>query len=115
MKTCKDCYHFDACVNELGTTKFYKNVIAANNVEKMCPTFKDKSLVLDLPCNVWDILFYFDEFYKKIKEYRVTGIDIVVSCKSLRGSRHSFSLSSFGKTVFLTRDAAEQALKGGAE
>ena len=52
MATCKDCIHFDVCVDKLGTTKFYDNVIAANNVEKLCKNFKDKALVLDLPCNV---------------------------------------------------------------
>lgn len=63
------------------------------------------------PCEVGDTVFSFDEFYKRITEFQVTGIEIVVSCKSLRGGLHAFSISSFGKTLFHTRESAEQALR----
>ena len=107
MKTCKDCYHFDVCdfhITELTTQKIAD-----------CSHFKDKTLVFDLPCKVGDTVFSFDDFYGRITEFQITGIEIVVSCKSLRGSRHAFSSSSFGKTLFHTREALEQALKGGVK
>lgn len=63
------------------------------------------------PCKVGDTVFSFDEFYKRITEFQVTGIEIVVSCKSLRGGLHAFPLSSFGKTLFHQREATERALK----
>ena len=100
MKTCKDCIHYEACHRK-------DREIPANT----CRTFKDNSLVLDLPCKVGDTVFSFDDFYKRITEFQITGIEIVVSCKSSRGSRHAFSSSSFGKTLFHTREALEQALK----
>ncbi len=111
MKTCNDCIHEKICV-----IKAYPDAFENTQWEKEpCDHFKDKSLVLDLPCKVGATVFSFDDFYKRITEFQITGIEIVVLCKSLRGSRHAFSSSSFGKTLFHTREALEQALKGGVE
>ncbi len=107
MKTCKDCIHEKVCV-----IKALPDAFENTRWDKEpCDHFKDKSLVLDLPCKVGDTVFSFDDFYKRITEFQVTGIEIVVSCKSLRGGLHAFSISSFGKTLFHTREALEQALK----
>ena len=64
------------------------------------------------PCKVGDTVFYFDDYYKRIKELQFTGIEPVIDCKSLEGKRQAFLISALGKTVFLTREAAEQGLKG---
>ncbi len=93
MKTCKDCYHFDACVDKLGTTKFYDNVIAANNVEDLCPTFKDNSLVLDLPCKVGDTV------YMPWKWNDRNGIGVLTVTHIIRDS-----LKKYIKTDFYTDD-----------
>ena len=46
MKTCKDCYHYDVCGKKPPEDTTF-------SAEQYCPTdFKDKSLVLDLPCKV---------------------------------------------------------------
>ena len=101
MRTCKDCYHFEACIDKLGTTKFYDNVIAVNNVEDLCSTFKDKPLVFDLPCEIGRTVFIIGSKYRhgRIEHWINTG---------------KFKLSDIpklGKTVFLTIEAAEQVLK----
>lgn len=105
MKTCKDCVHYDVCHVVMIIGEIHECA------ETMCKTFKDKSLVLNLPCKVGDTVFSFDDFYKRITEFQITGIETVVSCKSLRGGLHAFSISSFGKTLFHIRESAEQALK----
>lgn len=133
MKTCKDCYHFDACVDKLGTTKFYDNVIAANNVEDLCKTFKDKSLVLDLPCKVGSTVYvvrsctccseeHKAKCVRRFDERSKTALMRVsvpqrtrrypIRCLKLfaESFKHDF-VGRIGKDVFLTRETAEQALK----
>lgn len=99
--TCKDCYHFDACVDKLGTTKFYDNVIAADNVEKLCPTSKANSLVLELPCEIGKTVFIIG------CKYRHGRMELWINTGKFKLS----DIPKLGKTVFLTREAAEQALK----
>ena len=107
MATCKDCIHFDVCVDKLGTTKFYDNVIAANNVEKLCKNFKDKALVLDLPCNVGSKVYQFDSA-GNVYESEITTI--IFDTNGI-----AFDLKAIGKKIFMSRESAELALKGGDE
>lgn len=88
--------------------------VSPETVSEIAEHLLENGLIVP-PCKVGDTLFYFNDFYKRVREMQVTGIEIVVSCKSSRGSRHAFSSSSFEKTLFHTRESAEQALKGGAE
>ncbi len=119
MKTCKDCYHFDVCVDKLGTTKFYDNVIAANNVEDLCPTFKAKTLVLDLPFPPGGDIYIIDEGVILKLTIAIMHIGFVsdedtyyelIDSESNEGY-WDFKKLDLGRTVFLTREAAEQALK----
>lgn len=57
MKTCKDCYHYEACHRK-------DREIPANT----CRTFKDKSLVLDLPCAIDAEIFMLKDRYKGKKK-----------------------------------------------
>lgn len=104
MATCKDCIHYYACVDRLGTTKFYDNVIAANNVEDLCKTFKDKSLVLDLPCKVGDTVYRQRKKGQSLKRYDNVSLEWIVA-----------HIQEFGVRIFLTLNdyhkSAEQALK----
>lgn len=59
--TCKYCYHYDVCSEKDGTTNFYGKEFACNDVEKRCQYFKNKSLVVELPCKIGD------KAYKVIK------------------------------------------------
>lgn len=65
------------------------------------------------PCKVGDTVFCFDDYYKRITELQFTGIEPVIECKTLKGRRRSFLNAALGKILFLTMEAAEQALKGG--
>lgn len=88
--------------------------VSPETVSEIAEHLLENGLIVP-PCKVGDTVFSFDNFYKRITEFQITGIEIVVSCKSSRGSRHAFSSSSFGKTLFHTRESAEQALKGGVK
>lgn len=52
----------------------------------------------------WVVTAWFDNYYADSKE---AGFEC--------GTHRTFYFDSFGKTVFLTREEAEKALKGGAE
>ena len=43
MMTCRKCLHAPVCFDREGCTKYYGPEIAANNVEKLCIHFVDRS------------------------------------------------------------------------
>lgn len=118
MEGCKGCLHFEVCKDRLGTTKYYDNVIAADNVEKLCPNFKDRTRFVELTCKVGDIIYEIcerkkgGEWKKNIVKRVVRGIEIGLGgCMVARsGTTVVVFLSDLGKTVFLTPEAAEKAL-----
>lgn len=118
MASCKGCLHFEVCKDRLGTTKYYDNVIAADNVEKLCPNFKDRNRFVELPCKVGDTVYLILGVQNRILEFTVKEIRITSRFLQLiftEGNTYSiwdyrFDLH-FGKTVFLTREEAERALK----
>ena len=82
--------------------------------------------VIVLPCKVGDILYVISQMKDKrilpfINEYEVTSIEIkkksIVVYHIMDGYIKNFRQADFGKTVFLTKEEAENALaklKGGA-
>lgn len=108
--TCKDCIH-------------YEEVCEYNNAaldDKPCAAFKDRSRFVELPCKVGDTLYTVVRGYK-IREWVVTDICFsdylpisvrVITARDKRNSEHiRFADHYLGKTVFLTREEAERALK----
>ncbi len=115
-KTCKDCIHYDLC-NRAGTLFNHKAFGA-----EACHFFKNKDHLLELPCAVGDTVYvvmpetsYFDN-----NTFVVTGWEInsegertyrAVCEKDGRLIPLHFGEPNIGKTVFLTREAAEVALE----
>ena len=75
------------------------------------------------PCKVGDTVYVADCSARNepLRECEVTEIGqdrhypyIVVEPKGFRGRRRAYPFRQIGKTVFLTREEAEKALKGGA-
>ena len=67
------------------------------------------------PCKVGDKLYIVADVSKKIIECTIIGVWLYEhSCMVITdsGTIHN---KSFGKTVFLTKEEAEQALKGGVQ
>lgn len=61
--TCKDCYHYDICGFEW----------CDDDALTFCKDFKDKSRIIELPCNVGKTLYcvsYNDNIQPFVKEYK---------------------------------------------
>ena len=107
-KTCADCIHYDLCL---------PNSQAYGFKMKVCVKFKDKSRFIELPCAVGDVVYFIDtcrtaeDYGKKfINSSRVKRISIDNEFAVL----HDHSVILF-ENLFLTKEDAEKALKGGAE
>ena len=104
MATCKDCVHYDVCEFHLDE----KTTMTVNE----CMRFKDKSRFVELPCKIGDTLYYICGNRVESDEVHSIYVDcwnsIAIKLKWVRGRVNS---SEIGKTVFLTREEAEKALK----
>lgn len=115
--TCKDCVHYEVC-------KKYEIDIQVNFYEQefneqefindgICSSFRDKSRLIALPCNVGDTVYYITGIGHnlvtpaKIKEI-IIGKDGIKDLY-VQGNGHNFE-NSFD-IFFLTREEAEKALK----
>ena len=133
MITCKNCLHYEPCrdtyYNDEEQTRIPFGFLEKDGVDKDCAFFKDRSKIIELPCNVkeeiWVNLKAFadipnDVFYKYkvqyINVYRCELFD--VNTVILKRGKHKISIdnfeyfkSLFGKCLFYTKEEAEQALK----
>lgn len=101
MASCKDCINYDACkVAKLN---------ASNEVESWCDLFKDHSHFIELPVKPGEKVFYFDTA-GRIYESTVTQL-VYGATGFLIDSDVMFNSNLIGERFFLTREAAEQALK----
>lgn len=111
-KTCKDCIHYDLCL---------PNSQAYGVKLKVCGKFKDKDRFIELPCAVGDTVYcvvssFVGKTSRRKKSIRQKVIDFVFTMPFMAESNGTILKErDFGKTVFLTKKDAEQALKGGAE
>lgn len=110
-RDCKNCIHYSLCNYEEICHYDSDNIKNA----KDCSFFKDRSCFVELPCNVGDTVYV---LHKQIVCDIVDGIDIEkfpdssilyqIYCEK---SRATYEFKDFGKIIFLTQEAAEQALK----
>ena len=116
MKTCKDCLHVDVCK----WSGLFEDA-------SKCKHFKDKSLCVELPCKVGCVAYrpIITDTKRKpaIHTIIITHIDVGLNKNGV--SPHSFAVGTLkntscgdsfdfdeiGKTVFLSREDAEKALK----
>ena len=103
QSSCKDCVHYEVCL-------FMK--------DKTCMHFKPKSRFVELPCEVGQTVYMpFEGEVTQLSIFRVSVVlimdeDVIIFCdaKSAKVGT-SFSHHNIGKTVFLSREEAENALK----
>lgn len=57
MTTCRDCIHYDVCSKKHWHVEFNKYACDLNDIENRCDDFKDKSLILEKPCNVGNCVY----------------------------------------------------------
>lgn len=121
MASCKDCIHDKVCSEYFHvfwghTANKHSDLI--NSDPKDCPYFKDRSRFVELPCKVGDTVYVIESIAGEEKiiqdhvetmgiGYYADGINIY----QFDGIKTDGYFSDFGKTVFLTREEAEQALK----
>lgn len=110
--TCKDCVHQEACFD------WCRGFV---EITELCEHFKDKSKFIGLPCKVGDTVYvvmpelYGDQIIKAfvneiILNHGETKMLVYYELHQ-NGRIHTLYISFFGKTVFLTYEAAEAALK----
>lgn len=117
--TCKDCIHCDVCSDWENICN--KMSLFSTIKKEVCKDFKDKSKIIELPCKVGDTVYEPRCDRGFIQEYIVIAIHFS-KCSTLYGwelkdgkgiysNTNGFSEYAIGKTVFLTRKEAEQALR----
>jgi len=113
---CKECLHKTVCKYNDGVNQWCVGDFG-------CPYRKNESLIIELPCKVGDIVYvntsmqgwYMREkdkpYAARIVFIGINGTDNFMNVDYQNGHMASFSFSQVGKTVFLTREKAEQALE----
>lgn len=111
--TCKDCIHGEVCNIVVSPNYEYEQ-----NGDKWCQKFKPKSRFVELPCEVGQTVYMpFEGEVTQLSIFRVSVVlimdeEVIIFCdaKSAKVGT-SFSHHNIGKTVFLSREEAEKALK----
>lgn len=104
MATCKDCLHFELCFDD-NITQFDEG-----DAER-CTYFKDRSKYVELPCKVGDVVYAVSKCNNKIFSRKVIEILLKEDNGYIYTEPCYFIFEDFGKTVFLTKEEAEQALR----
>ena len=114
MSKCEKCYHYEACLNSLSENK------VLNNTEVFaCKHYKDKSLIMELPCRVGDVVYvlYTCDLPHEIEQVIINSINICKEHVQIAFSNNSaFTVwendwSVYKKYVFSNREEAERALE----
>ena len=124
--TCKDCLHYEACkekfagLYEIMVEEPKKHLELDPNVEKRCLHFNDRSKWVQLPCKFGDTVYLKLKGVADIIKGNVRKIsfnyknELVICISRKQGNYYTtgnYKMSSFGKTVFLSREEAEKKLK----
>lgn len=126
MATCKECFYFTVCGGFM-PTDYDQDVwdLCAKgkadeipDIEKRCFSFKDQSRFVEFPCKVGDTVWFVGT--SNINRLKLGVIETTVEKLVLKAGGtymklacnavYETSCRSIGKTVFFTREAAEQAL-----
>lgn len=113
MASCKDCINYDVC-----STKG-ANCDRGNN----CVMYKDRNrfveqptvgYLISIPVRIGAYVYFIKSAFSYLKEPKqemVRKIEIYCGETIMRTENRSFGVEKIGKTVFLTREAAEKALE----
>ena len=111
---CENCIYSDIC-------KLFD--VRGVSEESPCSFFKDQNKFIELPCKVGDILYTNIGYkYSRLKnrpfscEVVFIGLNYKYSILNVvyqDGSMEQFNSYDIGKTVFIAKEEAEQALKEG--
>ena len=103
MKSCEECYHYEAC------KEMYEAVLSQDWYPfAICPSFKDRSRIVELPCKLGDKAFWPCPAVNKILPFTVESFIIQ--------DGELFVMGAHGEGEFpwkecrMTREEAEAAL-----
>ena len=120
MVTCNECIHYEPCksliehCNRLAEGSYQIHFpLSAGIGKKICKNFIDKSLILEIPCNVGDKIYQTDgvEIYEStINEVTLTANRFIYVTENIVFDERAIDVS-----IFLTRDQAEMKLRERAD
>lgn len=109
MASCKDCLHSGVCRHNWQDWELEARGIK-NRMDEACSDFKDKSLIIELPCKVGDTVY--EHHNQMIKSYTVReicysdcGFTLILS------DENDIYFEGKPDDYYLTRAEAEQNLK----
>lgn len=121
--TCKDCVHYNVCIQEKECVEMLSYQVRTD-VEKICIFFKDKSRFVEKTCDLGERFYFVVRAFNEICECTVVKIEMnyftspqewltVEYFSDVIGKQEYKNRIDLmlGKTVFLTREEAEKALK----
>lgn len=122
-----DCRYKEKCRNYCGRCDENTCYLALKEINKELQKENaelksrlEKSV--ELPCKVGDTVYFgvkgYDPWYTYqnfIQKQEITMIILRDDFIQFQTASKTYCLEDFGKTVFLTKEEAEQALKGGAD
>lgn len=137
--TCKDCIHCEACERMISdTSKMFKVLLSeilkmncdikydSTNIlsgAEICQCFQDRARFVELPCKVGDTVYFNNVHLRYAKVIAIYidasggmfDLDVVTNIETVAGYEHfinkDYTFEDIGKRLFLTKEAAEQALK----
>lgn len=114
--TCKDCLHYNLCKTQYGATNYFdEDGYAVHDVEAYCSNAADKRRFVELPCRVRTVVYIPEEGYITVERVQAFWIDAANILRVVIGGDVRRRASEIGKTIFLTYEEAEQALKEAVE
>ncbi len=121
--TCKDCIHYKACKNLIRLCNHLVTGCMQLDEYSPCTTYENKSKYIELPCKVGDEVYviknnkiyikdivYYNKIHSRIPEQNAEYWHCVDKNRILINVI-TFNPEDIGKTVFLTKEEAEQKLK----
>lgn len=115
--TCKACLHYEACKGTYMNVSEYKSITDFDSEHYAdiyyCHNFSDKAKWVHLPCKVGDIVYCFEPCFDvdNHPKLKVVEREIIRFKTTLTVSGLISDIDNIGKTVFLTREEAENALE----
>ena len=109
MAKCENCYHYEACLYFLAK----ENKILNNSEGFICEHYKDKSLIVELPCRIGDTVYILIEESEKFGDSYVKEEKIVEISTAGRIWTEDcyYDSDDIGKMLFISCEEAEMALE----
>ena len=106
MATCKDCIYHDVCT-------FADDIRFQDDICKYCERYKDKSRYIELPCKLGDKVYQTDGC--RVYESTISEIEMSFKNTVYCTENIAFDERAIDRSIFLTREKAEKALKEGGQ